>query len=104
LPYETFGYYGGFDDNMRVLMGIEEPDHFVMCHDCVLVMLDALPGLKARMSGGGHPNWNEPRGFRGNPLEWSPCCEFAWTYHDDKTYLGQADGTWMEAHPSDTLE
>jgi hypothetical protein len=67
LPYETFGYYGGFSDSMRVLLGQQRSSEWILCHDCVVKFLRTFPALADSFGNGHHPCSDD-----------SPCCEFAW--------------------------
>lgn len=105
LPYETFGYYGGFDDNIEVLLGSERPTDFLLCHDCVVKLLTALPNLGARLAGGHHPNFIHTDfaddGDDGTLHQ--SCCRWAWTWKEvgDRkvdTYYGDGNGGWVFAH------
>ena len=67
LPYETFGYYGGFSDSMRVLLGQQRSSEWILCHDCVVKFLHTFPALAESFGKGHHPCSDD-----------TPCCEFAW--------------------------
>lgn len=67
LPYEEFGYYGGFTDNISVLLSSEPSKLIVLCHDCVIKILDALPLLKEFLADQRH-----------NCQDSTPCCDYAW--------------------------
>lgn len=105
LPYESFGYYGGFDDNIEVILGSERPTDFILCHDCVVKLLTALPGLGAKLAGGHHPNFTHTDFHAdGDDGTLHPsCCRWAWTWKkvgDRKmdTYFGDGNGGWVFAH------
>lgn len=107
LPYETFGYYGGFDDNIEVALGSERPTDFVLCHDCVVKLLTALPGLGEKLAGGHHPNFIHTDFQKdGDDGTIHPsCCRWAWTwkrvgqkYHEVETYYGDGNGGWVFAY------
>lgn len=105
LPYETFGYYGGFDDNIGVLLGEDKPNDFILCHDCVVKLLTALPVLGAKLVGGHHPNWVHDDGFDGSGDDGTvhpSCCRWAWTWkrvgasrYEVDTYYGDGNGGWV---------
>lgn len=82
----SFGYYAGFTDSMFV----EGEQLVVLCHDCCLKMVEALPVMK-KFVRGGHPSLlNE-----GAP----PCCPYAWKFEKNEageleTYLATEDGRW----------
>jgi hypothetical protein len=69
LPYEQFGYYGGFTDEIEVLLGQRETNLAILCHDCVVKVLNALPMLANKIApdDGHHPYEGE-----------TPCCKWAW--------------------------
>lgn len=67
LPFETFGYYGGFDDNIDVLFGERISRQWVLCHDCVVKFLNTFPRLAESLDNGLHPCSDD-----------TPCCRFAW--------------------------
>jgi len=72
LPYETFGYYGGFSDSMRVLIGHQLSKEWILCHDCVVKFLRTFPLLADSFGKGHHPCEDN-----------TPCCEFAWRGTDN---------------------
>lgn len=80
LPYDDFGYYGGFTDNLE---HGEKPRRAKICHDCVVKLLDALPNFAETLERGGHPCENAV-----------PCCEFAWRTHDGETQVASPDKQW----------
>ena len=67
LPFDTFGYYGGFDDNIDVLLTDVPSRQWVLCHDCVVKFLAIFPRLRDSFSKGLHLCESE-----------TPCCEWAW--------------------------
>ena len=67
LHYEDFGYYAGFTDNIDAIMEQRESARVVLCHDCVVKVLEVLPGLAAKIRPGQHP-------FDGDV----PCCRWGW--------------------------
>ena len=67
LPFDTFGYYGGFDDNVDVLLTDVPSRQWVLCHDCVVKFLTLFPRLRDTFSKGLHLCESE-----------TPCCEWAW--------------------------
>ena len=98
FPYDHFGYYGGFTDSIDVLLGQEPGKSFIICHDCVKVVLRFMPGLAKAIGKGNHPNMNKPHDFQ-HPLDVEPCCEWCWTSvrHDGEpstAYIVQ-DGKWV---------
>lgn len=95
LPVDQFGYYGGFSDNMDVLLGQEENAWLKMCHDCVLKFLDTFPLLAEKITCLGHSmkhdNWDDK-------LATKSCCKYAWTFtrtdEGDMIYYGDGQGGW----------
>lgn len=103
VPVSHMGGYGQFTDHI----GSEDDDEwFVACHDCVLRLLAAFPGLAAKMRKhmrGHHPNknwvgWSERPGS-----SFPPCCEYSWTWDvsegpDGKksftTFVAKENGEW----------
>lgn len=67
IPFDTFGYDGGFDDNIGVLCGGDESRYLVICHDCVLKVLEVLPRVGEMLGSGCHQH-----------LDDTPCCRHAW--------------------------
>lgn len=105
LPIDHFGYYGGFDDNVDVLLGGEESSFVSMCHDCVVKMLNTFPLLSEKMKGGRHPNFIHTD-FRDDTDDGTlhpSCCRWAWTWNKVaprkyETYFGDGNGGWVLAH------
>lgn len=103
LPVDTFGYYGGFSDNLRVLMGQEESNWLVMCHDCVVKFLTTFPMLAEKLTDMGHPNRNKPFGLLlDDEREFPSCCKWAWTavktgpgWQEFDLYYGDGNGGWV---------
>ncbi len=97
LPFETFGYYGGFDDCMPVLFGTERSGEFVMCHDCVVKFLETFPRLAERVGANTHPCSDEV-----------PCCRHAWQATElfgknvfgVQTRTAWPDGQWHDDEPT----
>lgn len=88
IDVNQLGHYGGFTDNFPGKMS-DQIAH--LCHDCCVILFNALPGL-ARFAGvhGGHGNitgrWTYSDGELSqvqNGTEVPPCCQYAWTW--DKT-------------------
>jgi hypothetical protein len=90
LPYPSFGYYGGFSDNLGYLLGDNEPqpDFWRLCHDCILAIFSVLPALGKSMSVGQHPCEDD-----------TPCCKWAWKHDEDTstTLVVGDDGNWRKA-------
>ena len=97
LPYKHFGYYNGFDDDIGVLIGGDNYEHWWLCHDCVVKFLTTFPLLAEKMGDRGcHPNTT------GTGTEVASCCRWAWTWVTEGTesivYLGDGNGGWRKAH------
>ena len=102
IGHDFLGHYGGFSDNFPP----DENGLAHLCHDCCVLMLNALPGLAKFLfpnGGGGHSSqFSDP-----------PCCQYAWTV--DKcacggyvVYHGSPDGVWRRlgcerCDPEDSL-
>jgi len=84
LPYETFGFYGGFTDNVAVLLGNKTTSNWILCHGCIVKFLDTFPLLKQYFEAGQHPCSGE-----------KPCCDFAWNDDQIQTRYGH-NGVWVE--------
>lgn len=69
LPFETFGYYGGFDDSMDVLFGKRISKEWIFCHDCVVKFLDTFPLLAESIGRNCHSDRTDSD---------TPCCRHAW--------------------------
>lgn len=67
LPFDTFGYYGGFDDNVQVLTGSTMPREWILCHECVVKFFETFPRLAESLGANCHPCEDD-----------EPCCQFAW--------------------------
>lgn len=68
LPYEDFGYYAGFTDNIDMLTEDRPSKTAPLCHDCVVKVLEVLPLLAAKIDQGvQHP-------YTGDV----PCCPWGW--------------------------
>ena len=86
LPFDLFGYYGGFDDNMAVLVGQRQSREWIMCHDCVVKFLDLFPRLSESLGGSSHPcSKNE-----------EPCCKYAWRIGYDANGDSVTETSWPD--------
>ena len=102
LPFDTFGYYGGFSDAVEVLMGGTLSRQWILCHGCVVKLLDTFPRL-AESFGGAHHSCDDE----------VPCCQFAWQVADVsgddggkrtvRTRTSFPDGVWHDDPAPDTL-
>lgn len=84
LGHRYLGHYGGFSDDFPP----EEKQTAHLCHDCCVLMLNALPGLAKFLfpaEYSGHPNANHSKGGISVPS----CCEYCWTW-DGKCECGQS--------------
>ena len=45
LPFDIFGYYGGFTDEVDALLGSRRSRSWTLCHDCVVKFLTLFPAL-----------------------------------------------------------
>ena len=111
------GHYGGFTDNFP-----GKTDDYIahLCHDCCVILSNALPGFAAfAQVRGGHGNITGRWTYSGGELshiqngtEVPPCCQYAWTwdktdltgpYNQSTTYLATPQLTWekLEYDPGD---
>jgi len=67
LPYQLFGYCDGFSDDVGVLLGNQDSQQWIFCHDCIVKFLDTFPLLRASFDKGQHLCESE-----------TPCCDLAW--------------------------
>ena len=103
MPFDTFGYYGGFDDNIGVLLGGRRSREWILCHDCVVKFLDTFPLLAQDIGQNCHP------ADRESPL---PCCRHAWqatSLFGSKdagvhTRTSWPDGVWHDVYEDPSQE
>jgi hypothetical protein len=89
LPINRLGYYNGFDDDLE-----DEVEWVEICHDCVLRVLDVLPGLKSIL------HQMSPGGLHPSDASAPPCCDYAWSVTrgagaDDHVQLRAEHGKWV---------
>ena len=106
LPFDTFGYYGGFDDNIGVLLGEDESRYAKLCHDCVVKFLTMFPRISENMPGGLHPNFvhTDFRAEGNDGTVYPSCCQWAWCWKRTNdsdgrliridTFIGDGRGGW----------
>lgn len=70
MPWEDFGYYGGFTDTQEDL-NIPPCQPWIWCHDCIVKLLETFPLLGKTIPSGGHHCDND-----------APCCNWAWRATD----------------------
>lgn len=95
MPFDTFGYYGGFDDNVGVLTGSDLSRQWILCHDCVVKFLDTFPLLAQDIGQNCHPDSRHAQ---------IPCCRHAWqgtaifgrNIHGVHTRTAWPDGVWHD--------
>jgi hypothetical protein len=85
LPYENFGYYSGFTDNLDVVMSDDEPKSWSMCHACIVKFLDTFPLLAKSIEKGAHPS----------PYDDKPCCSYAWSIAPSGETVFASGGEWI---------
>ena len=103
LPFDTFGYYGGFDDAMPVLLGQQRTREWIMCHDCVVKFLATFPLLAETIGANCHSDDRDSE---------TPCCRFAWqgTAIFGKNVFGVhtrtawSDGVWHDDPPENPYD
>jgi hypothetical protein len=68
MPFDLFGYRGGFSEEVGALVGNRHSREWILCHDCVVRFLDTFPLLaeRAGLSALHHCDAE------------TPCCRFAW--------------------------
>jgi hypothetical protein len=105
LPYEDFGYYGAFSDEIDVAYGKRSAKSWSLCHDCVVKFFETFPALAKSFGGGHHPNFIHTdfcdEGDDGTVRE--SCCRFAWTWQrvnvgGEKVHIshyGDGKGGWV---------
>jgi hypothetical protein len=86
LTLASMDYYGGFSDFFD-----DEPPKFLLCHDCSLALITALPLVAERL----------PRGLHPCDLD-TPCCDYAWKWISDGQWKDNnlhfaKDGKWVPA-------
>ena len=84
LDSTRFGYYSGFDDELWPSEN-EERANWLMCHDCVVKLLETFPRLGATISKGAHPCEDE-----------TPCCQWAWRISGDSLQHPNEELQWVE--------
>jgi hypothetical protein len=87
LPYEAFGYYGGFTDNLDALMSDNDYRSWSMCHACIVKFLDTFPLLAKSIEKGAHPS----------PYDDKPCCSYAWSIAPNGETALASGGEWIVA-------
>ena len=66
MSFDSFGYYGGFSDDIRR----NEKKNVMLCHDCCVKILEMFPLEFQERFRGGHPASNRNSD--------TPCCKYAW--------------------------
>lgn len=77
LSFSLAGYDSGFNDDTS--------DHnplLILCHDCVLRLIDLFPRAGREMQRACHPNGNDDD---------TPCCQYCWTFIDGETHIPTTD-------------
>ena len=88
LPYETFGYYSGFTDNLEAMMTSNDLlKSWNICHACIVKLLDTFPLLAKSMSKGAHPCHYDDK----------PCCDYAWCVATNGDLMFASGGEWIVA-------
>ena len=86
LPYETFGYYNGFTDNLDAMMTSSDLlKSWSMCHACIVKFLDTFPLLAKSIEKGAHPS----------PYREKPCCNYAWSIAPSGETVFAGGGEWI---------
>lgn len=99
INVNDLGYYGGFTDNFPGKM----TDYIAhLCHDCCVILFNALPGFaKFAEVHGGHGNitGGGELAHIDNGTLIAPCCQYAWCWDStDKnniiSYRATPELTW----------
>lgn len=67
LSFDTFGYRGGFSEEIGVLIGNRRSREWILCHDCVVKFLDTFPSLSSKAGLGALHDCDSE----------TPCCRYA---------------------------
>lgn len=87
LPFQHFGFYGGFTDDLGVLMGTDISKNWIICHDCIAILFHVFPKLAESIGAGTHPC-----------EENTPCCKFAWrTNPNGNGFQHPEMGRWVDS-------
>jgi hypothetical protein len=75
----TFGYYGGFIDNLPLDEDKPSGERVVFCHDCSVSLFRQFPSMLKGLGISLGEVASNPLGFGFHPCEGdTPCCEFSW--------------------------
>ena len=86
MDFENFGYYGGFTDDVDVLLGDRKSRNWHLCHDCIVKLLNLFPALAKTINAGQHPS-----------EEIKPCCDFAWRLKEGGACCQYSQfGEWLD--------
>lgn len=98
LPFDDMNYGDSFHEDAIGERAVAGDSAFTahICHDCCLKIMGLIPGLRLFVPKAAHSNVNEPVDYGGSPLEWNPCCDWAYCYSDDQMFVGE-DGKWVPA-------
>jgi hypothetical protein len=101
LPFDAFGYYGGFDDNIGITLGGTRSREWILCHDCVVKLLELFPRLSETIGANAHPCSSD-----------TPCCRHAWqateifgkNVHGVHSRTAWPDGVWHDTEPENPFD
>lgn len=85
LPYEEFGYYSGFTDDMPWERRYSQL--WLMCHDCVVKFLETFPKLGETINKGEHAR-------KSGTDTTVPCCEWEWRVGEGDKVQIVVNGQW----------
>ena len=85
LPYELFGYYGGFTDDIQLLMDSRQSRRWFLCHDCIVKLFNLFPRLAETINAGQH-----------SCSDATPCCKFAWRLTETGIVQYPVLGQWED--------
>ena len=75
----TFGYYGGFIDNLPLDEEKPSGERVVFCHDCSVSLFRQFPSILKGLGISLGEMESNPLGFGFHPCKGdTPCCEFSW--------------------------
>lgn len=84
IPFDALGYYGGFSDEMDVLLGMRISRQWILCHDCIVELLSAFPALAATLGNALH-----------NCDSDTPCCDWAYRMEEGVMLVAE-EGRWRQ--------
>ena len=77
LSLSLAGNYDGFNDDTS-----DHAPRLILCHDCVLRLIELFPRAGREMQQGCHPIDNDSD---------TPCCAYCWTFIDGESHVPTPD-------------